>query len=245
MFPDTNLMIYKDEMLPPAMDVILETRQATVSMLQRRLKLGYARAARILDEMEKLKIVGPFQGSKPREILVTKEHWMKMLQNATCIPENCSQNGGDDLQTNTKLASLHEYGGLAAELLTIDLMEGHDFEYWCAEALRDNGFTNVEVTKGSGDQGVDVLATKDNIKYAFQCKRYKTTLGNTPVQEVLAGKQFYGCHVCGVITNQFFSTRAKELAERTGCILWDRTWIAEYINKKHGITSGGTLQSKP
>ena len=67
-----------DEMLPAAVDVILETGQASVSMLQRRLKLGYARAARIVDEMEERGIVGPFQGSKPRTILVTKEQWETM-----------------------------------------------------------------------------------------------------------------------------------------------------------------------
>ena len=64
-----------DEMLPAAVDVILETGQASVSMLQRRLKLGYARAARIVDEMEEKGYVGPFQGSKPRTILITKEQW--------------------------------------------------------------------------------------------------------------------------------------------------------------------------
>ena len=69
-----------DEMLPQAVDVILETKQASVSMLQRRLKLGYARAARIVDEMEEKGIVGPFQGSKPREILITKEQWETMKQ---------------------------------------------------------------------------------------------------------------------------------------------------------------------
>jgi S-DNA-T family DNA segregation ATPase FtsK/SpoIIIE len=80
-----------DEMLPAAVDVILETGQASVSMLQRRLKLGYARAARIVDEMEEKGIVGPFQGSKPRTILVTKEQWdaMKGGQSA--------QMGFDDL----------------------------------------------------------------------------------------------------------------------------------------------------
>ena len=65
-------------MLPAAVDVILETGQASVSMLQRRLKLGYARAARIVDEMEERGIVGPFQGSKPRSILITKEQWQAM-----------------------------------------------------------------------------------------------------------------------------------------------------------------------
>ena len=91
-----------DEMLPQAVDVILETGQASVSMLQRRLKLGYARAARIVDEMEEKGIVGPFQGSKPRTILVTKEQWeiMKAGQSgqmaiddltaddSSCVPED-------------------------------------------------------------------------------------------------------------------------------------------------------------
>ena len=83
--PDPNTdELDGDEMLPAAVDVILETNQASVSMLQRRLKLGYARAARIVDEMEEKGIVGPFQGSKPRSILITKEQWaaMKSGQNA-------------------------------------------------------------------------------------------------------------------------------------------------------------------
>ena len=71
-----------DELLPAAVDVIFETKQASVSMLQRRLKLGYARAARIVDEMEEKGIVGPFQGSKPRAILITKEQWDSMKSGA-------------------------------------------------------------------------------------------------------------------------------------------------------------------
>ncbi len=67
-----------DELLPAAVDVILETGQASVSMLQRRLKLGYARAARIVDEMEEKGIVGPFEGSKPRQLLITKDQWLQM-----------------------------------------------------------------------------------------------------------------------------------------------------------------------
>ena len=74
----TNEEMGGDEMLPAAVDVILETGQASVSMLQRRLKLGYARAARIVDEMEDKGIVGPFMGSKPRSILINKEQWHAM-----------------------------------------------------------------------------------------------------------------------------------------------------------------------
>lgn len=67
-----------DELLPQAVDVIFDTKQASVSMLQRRLKLGYSRAARLVDQMEELGIVGPFEGSKPRQVLITKEQWQEM-----------------------------------------------------------------------------------------------------------------------------------------------------------------------
>lgn len=105
----------------------------------------------------------------------------------------------------------------------IDGMDGHEFEYFCADILEKNGFTNVSVTRGSGDQGVDVLATKDGIKYAIQCKNYESALGNTPIQEVNAGKILYKCYVGVVMTNSRFTPGARELAEATGTLLWDRT----------------------
>jgi S-DNA-T family DNA segregation ATPase FtsK/SpoIIIE len=60
----------KDELYEEAVRIVLETRQASVSMLQRRLGLGYARAARIIDMMEGDGVVGPYQGSKPRDVLI-------------------------------------------------------------------------------------------------------------------------------------------------------------------------------
>lgn len=68
----------EDSMLEEAIDVIMDSKQASVSMLQRRLKLGYARAARIMDQMEERGIVGPFEGSKPRQVLISKEDWQEM-----------------------------------------------------------------------------------------------------------------------------------------------------------------------
>ena len=68
----------EDELLPAAVDVVLETGQASVSMLQRRLKLGYSRAARLVDQMEERGIVGPFEGSKPRQLLITRAQWDEM-----------------------------------------------------------------------------------------------------------------------------------------------------------------------
>lgn len=124
------------------------------------------------------------------------------------------------------------YGGINAELLTVDLMEGHDFEYWCANALQDMGFSEVQVTPGSGDLGVDIVAVKDNLKYAIQCKRYSADLGNAPIQEVYTGKTVYRCHIAAVITNRYFTPGAQELAAASGVLLWDRDWISNYIASK-------------
>ena len=76
-----------DELLSAAVEVVLETGQASVSMLQRRLKLGYSRAARLVDQMEAQGIVGPFEGSKPRQLLITREKWQEMQMGGIRLPE--------------------------------------------------------------------------------------------------------------------------------------------------------------
>lgn len=111
----------------------------------------------------------------------------------------------------------------------VDLLEGHSFEYYCAELLRKNGYKKVEVTKGSGDQGVDIIAIKNNVKYAIQCKNYHSKIGNKAVQEVYTGKKYYKCDVAVVLTNAYFTQSAKELAIATEVLLWDRNILAELI----------------
>jgi len=75
---DTENGDEEDEMIPQAIECVVEAGQASTSQLQRRLKLGYARAARIIDQLEQKGIVGPFEGSKPRPVLISKERWMEM-----------------------------------------------------------------------------------------------------------------------------------------------------------------------
>lgn len=88
-----------DELLPQAVEVIFESGQASVSMLQRRLKLGYSRAARIVDQMERLKIVGPFEGSKPRQLLITRQQWHEMQYVHGTAPIGASPDGGEIVGT--------------------------------------------------------------------------------------------------------------------------------------------------
>ena len=68
-----------DELLPRAVEIVLEYGQASISMLQRRLRVGYARAARLVDEMEQRKIVSPFEGSKARQVLITWDMYSEMF----------------------------------------------------------------------------------------------------------------------------------------------------------------------
>lgn len=131
------------------------------------------------------------------------------------------------------------------EPIGYDTMDGHDFEYFCADILSKNGYSNIEVTKGSGDQGIDIIAFKDDIKYGIQCKRYSSTIGNKAVQEAFAGKTFYGCHVAAVLTNQYFSSSAMELAQKNGVLLWNRDKLDELIKEVDPSLKGSTLKVKP
>lgn len=113
----------------------------------------------------------------------------------------------------------------------LDLMEGHDFEYFCAELLRKRGFQEVEVTKGSGDYGIDILAEKEGITFAIQCKCYGTPVGVKAIQEAYAGRDYYDCMVGVVLTNQYFTTPAVEAAKKLKILLWDRGYLESMIEE--------------
>lgn len=113
----------------------------------------------------------------------------------------------------------------------LDEMEGLDFEYYCAELLRNRGFIEVEVTKSSGDYGIDILAEKEGITYAIQCKRYNAPVGVKAVQEAYAGRDFYDRMVGCVLTNQYFTQPAVDAAQKLKILLWDRDYLEEMIEE--------------
>ena len=104
-------------------------------------------------------------------------------------------------------------------------MTGLEFEEYCVDVLRSNGYTDVKITKASGDQGIDILATKGVLRYAVQCKYYSSSVGNSAVQEAYAGMTFYDCDVAMVMTNSTFTRGAEELAESIGVELWENVEI--------------------
>ena len=68
-----------DPMLPKAIEIVVEMQQASTSMLQRKMRVGYARAARLVDQLEEQGVVGPFEGSKPRAVLMNRQQYLEMV----------------------------------------------------------------------------------------------------------------------------------------------------------------------
>lgn len=94
-------------------------------------------------------------------------------------------------------------------------MSPTEYEHYCASLLNQNGW-NTQVTQSSGDQGVDVIATKNGIKLAVQCKKYNQPVGNKAVQEIYTAKSHIGADYAIVVTNNTYTQSAKELANTTG-----------------------------
>lgn len=117
-------------------------------------------------------------------------------------------------------------------------MDGYKYEYRCSKFLKKRGFNRVRVTKGSGDQGIDIIAYKGRKKYGVQCKYYTYPVGNKAVQEAYSGAKFYDCDRSAVLTNSTFTKSARELAGKIGVDLWEhnqipgtaaRFWLIRYI----------------
>ncbi len=110
-------------------------------------------------------------------------------------------------------------------------MDGHEFEYFCADLLEQRGFVEVEVTRGSGDYGIDILAEKDGVTYAVQCKRYTAPVGVKAIQEAYAGRDYYDRMVGAVMTNQYFTAPAVEAAKKLKILLWDGGYVESMMEE--------------
>ena len=96
-----------DPFLMDAIDVVVETGQASTSFIQRRFKVGYARAGRIIDQMEERGIISGYQGSKPREVLMTKDRWEELKMSTSPIADKPSINVEKTVDTIKKVAALN------------------------------------------------------------------------------------------------------------------------------------------
>ena len=129
-----------------------------------------------------------------------------------------------DIESITKSYAFNHYIGIVyynESPVQSNQSSGFNYEYKCADALKKRGFINVEVTKRSGDQGIDVIAVKDDKQYGIQCKYYTNPVSNKAVQEAYSGAEFYGCDIAVVMTNSTFTKSARELADNIGVELWE------------------------
>lgn len=86
-------------------------------------------------------------------------------------------------------------------LSQVDSMDGHTFEHYVSRLLVNEGYSKVEVTQGSSDYGVDILATKKDVRYAIQVKRQKAPVSRSAVSDAVAGMKYYSCNAAMVVTN--------------------------------------------
>ncbi|MDA1079839.1 MAG: restriction endonuclease [bacterium] len=113
----------------------------------------------------------------------------------------------------------------------IDTMNGFKFEHYVARLLTHQGYSDVRVTKAEGDFGADITVSKDGQKIAIQVKRYSYLVGVEAIYQVLGGRDYYKCDTTMVITNNYFTHQAIELAKRSGTVLINRKQLAEWIGE--------------
>ena len=113
----------------------------------------------------------------------------------------------------------------------IDSMNGRDFEFFVGNLFRSLGYYNVKVTPTSHDFGADIIAERDGVRFAIQCKRYSSPVGVSAIQEVMASKSLHDCHVACVLTNSTFTPSAEELARKNLVILWDGNKLKDFLSK--------------
>ena len=107
--------------------------------------------------------------------------------------------------------------GIHVDVEPVIIASGEDFEKYLCDQINTLGCAKCEMTKTTGDQGVDLLVTLEGgERVAVQCKLYSSPVGNDAVQQVIAGKMFYGCDRAMVVTNNTYTQSAEELAKATG-----------------------------
>lgn len=126
----------------------------------------------------------------------------------------------------------------------IDKMTGIQFEYFVKRLLQKNGYEDVQITKASGDEGVDLTAIHNGKKIAVQCKRYKNKITNKAIQEVFSGKHVYKCDEAYVITNSYFTDNAILLAKNHKVKLINRDQLFDLLEKANDNISRNRTETQ-
>lgn len=126
------------------------------------------------------------------------------------------------------IKSFRYKSGLPIDIREVDRMDGLQFEHFLKPVFERQGYL-AQVTQGSGDYGADLILRKGGKKYVVQAKRYSGNIGVSAVQQVVAAVSYYNAHGAIVVTNQFFTPNAVELAKVNGVRLIDRKELSNMI----------------
>lgn len=128
--------------------------------------------------------------------------------------------------------SIKKYQKLEYTMDLIDNMNGQEFESFLIKKILPNeGYYKIKGTTYTGDYGVDIIAYKDDIKCAIQCKRFNNKVTNKAIQEVVAGRKHYKCEKAIVITNNYYTKNAQELAFDNQVELLNRDNLIKMVKK--------------
>ena len=152
-----------------------------------------------------------------KNVLMTDAYWSNFISEDKMV-EDLRLEINSILDQHVNDANSHE---------DVDSLDPLQYEHHCADLLRRTGW-DVRVTQASGDQGIDLIANRGDVKAVFQCKKYSQPVGNGAVQEIIAGKQFEQAHIAAVVSNAPFTTSAKQLANATGVYLLHHDDLLEF-----------------
>lgn len=168
-----------------------------------------------------------------KESLLSAKQNLSEIVNKLIFQKGMLENEISDLEEQRKEMFLKNNNSISIEYID-NLTSGLEFEEVFAKLLQHLNYTDIKVTSGSRDFGIDVLAKdNNNILYGFQCKLYSNSVGNDAIQQAYSGKRHYNCDIVIVVTNNSFTEQAIEQARETQVILWDRKTL---INKIKLIT---------
>jgi HJR/Mrr/RecB family endonuclease len=125
---------------------------------------------------------------------------------------------------HTKVKQKNGYENVTID--DVDLMSGVEFEEFISYLFKKKGYT-ANLTPASGDQGIDLVAVKNGLRIGIQTKCYSNSVSNKAIQEVVAGVAHYKLSKAIVITNNYFTKSAIELALSNDVVLWDRGILKE------------------
>ena len=155
---------------------------------------------------------------------LNNREWFIHLKERLGIYGESEEDDGNDYENDLNLPS--------CTIIFIDKMSGVDFEHFCADLLRVNGWDNIQVTSASGDHGIDITAQKDDINWGFQCKRWNSTkVDAVAIGQTDKGKAIYECDIAVIITTSTLTAQAESEARQLGIKVWGRHKIRQLMSK--------------